>query len=166
MFFDKYAIQLHEKTHLAGEFMKRFVIEQSDDEFYTTHAGLAFIGPALNRFTSLATELAKLGAPADLISNMDVIASYCALLAEGKSDYAAIEQHRKDDLHFRESLGIKNVPSEATLRQRMDEHAAQFLAHVSWASIEFLEKVKAPVSALATGHAPWAKIAKKPQKTV
>jgi len=99
--------------------MKRFVIEQSDDEFYTTHAGLAFIGPALNRFTSLATELAKLGAPTDLISNMDVIASYCALLAEGKSDYAAIEQHRKDDLHFRESLGIKNVPSEATLRREI-----------------------------------------------
>jgi len=48
----------------------------------------------------------------------------------------------------------------------MDEHAAQFLAPVSWASIEFLEKVKAPVTALATGHAPWAKIAKKPQKTV
>ena len=145
---------LHEKTHLAGEFMKRFVIEQSEDEFYTTHAGLAFIGPALNRFTSLAAELAKLDAPADLISNMDVIASYCALLAEGKSDYAAIEQHRKEDVHFRESLGIKNVPSEATLRQRMDEHAAQFLASVSWASIEFLEKIKAPVTALATGHVP------------
>jgi len=28
--------------------MKRFVIWQSEDELYITHAGLAFIGPALN----------------------------------------------------------------------------------------------------------------------
>ncbi len=134
--------------------MKRFVIEQSEDEFYTTHAGLAFIGPVLNRFTSLAASLNECGNSGDSIPNRDVIYSYCALLAEGKSDYAAIEQHRKEDLHFRESLGIKSVPSEATLRQRMDEHAEQFLAHVSWASIEFLEQIKAPVTTLATGHIP------------
>jgi hypothetical protein len=154
MFFDISANILPTKTHLAGEFMKRFVIEQSEDEFYTTHAGLAFIGPALNRFTSLARALSALDAPADLISNMIVITSYCALLAEGKSDFTAIEQHRRDDLHFRTSLGMKSVPSEATLRLRMDERAEQFLAPVSWASVEFLERIKAPVTALGTGHVP------------
>ena len=154
MFFDIYAIFLHAKTHLAGEFMKRFVIEQSEDEFYTTHAGLAFIGPALNRFTSLATSLNACDTPGDSITSSDVIFSYCAMLAEGKSDFVAVEQHRKGDVHFLESLGIKDVPSESTLRQRMDEHAKRFLAPVSWASIEFLERVKAPVTALATGHVP------------
>lgn len=134
--------------------MKKYVIEQSEDEFYTTHAGLAFIGPALNRFTSLASELTKLDDPAALISNMDVISSYCALLAEGKSDFVAIEPHRKDDLHFRESLGLKQVPSEATLRQRLDQLAEKFLALVSWASIEFLGRIKAPVTALPSGHVP------------
>src|ERR1035437_8489695 len=104
MFFDISAIIVCTKTHLAGEFMKRFFIEQSEDEFYTTHAGVAFIGPALNRFTSLAKALSAIDAPADIISSMNVIASYCALLAEGKSDFTAIEQHRRDDLHFRTSL--------------------------------------------------------------
>lgn len=37
--------------------MKRFVIDQSDEKFYTSHSGLALAGLALNRFTSLATAL-------------------------------------------------------------------------------------------------------------
>ena len=154
LFFDISVIIPYTKTHLAGEFMKRFVIEQSEDEFYTTHAGLAFIGPALNRFTSLVTSLNTLDAPGDSIPSSDIIYSYCAMLAEGKSDFVAIEQHRKGDVHFLESLGIKSVPSEPTLRLRMDERAKQYLAPVSWASIEFIERIKAPVTALATGHIP------------
>lgn len=154
MFLGIFVTILRTKTHLSGEFMKRFVIEQSEDEFYTTHAGLAFIGPALNRFTNLATALNAFDASGDSIRSSDVIYSYCAMLAEGKSDFVAIEQHRKGDVHFRESLGIKSVPSEPTLRLRMDERAAQFLAPASWASIEFLERIKAPITALATGHVP------------
>ena len=133
--------------------MKRFVIEQSVDEFYTTHAGLAFIGPALNRFTTLAAALSAFDTPADIYSGKDIIFSFCALLAEGKNDFVAIEQHRKDN-YFRESLGIKAIPSESTLRQRMDDLASQYRAPVSWASVEFLEKVKATVGHLATGHVP------------
>ena len=75
--------------------MKRFVIEQSDEEFYTSHSGLALVGLALNRFTSLATALKAMDAPGDLITGLDIIRSYCALLAQGKSDFVAIEQYRK-----------------------------------------------------------------------
>ena len=133
--------------------MKRFVIEQSDEEFYTSHSGLALVGVALNRFTTLATALKVMDAPSDLIAGLDIIRSYCALLAQGKSDFAAIEQYRKDDF-FREALGNKGVPSEATMRQRMDTFAERILAAVSWAAIEFLEKTKVPVTALTTGHVP------------
>jgi hypothetical protein len=133
--------------------MKRFFIEQSDEEFYTSHSGIALVGLALNRFTSLASDLAVMGAPGDLISGIDIIRSYCALLAQGKSDFVAVEQYRDDDF-FRESLGNKCVPSEATLRQRMDEYAERILAVVSWASIQFLEKTKIPLTALSTGHIP------------
>jgi hypothetical protein len=133
--------------------MKRFIIEQSDEEFYTSHSGIALVGLALNRFTSLASDLAVMGAPGDLISGIDIIRSYCALLAQGKSDFVAVEQYRDDDF-FRESLGNKCVPSEATLRQRMDEYAERILAVVSWASIQFLEKTKVHLTALSTGHIP------------
>jgi hypothetical protein len=133
--------------------MKRFVIEQSDEEFYTSHSGIALIGLALNRFTSLSTALAIMDAPGDLISGIDIIRSYCALLAQGKSDFIAIEQYRKDDF-FREALGNKDVPSEVTMRQRMDEYAEQILTFVSWASITFLEKSNVPLTAISTGHIP------------
>jgi len=52
--------------------MKRFVIEQSDKEFYTSHSGLALVGLALNRFTSLSSAFAAMDAPADLISGIDI----------------------------------------------------------------------------------------------
>jgi hypothetical protein len=97
-------------------------LKQSDEEFYTSHSGLALVGLALNRFTSLSSALAAMDAPADLISGIDIIRSYCALLAQGKSDFVAVEQYRNDDF-FREALGNKSVPSEGTMRQRMDEHA-------------------------------------------
>ena len=109
--------------------MKRFVIEQSDEEFYTSHSGLALVGLALNRFTSLTSSLAAMNAPADLIAGIDIIRSYCALLAQGKSDFVAIEQYRNDDF-FREALGNRAVPSEGTMRQRMDEYAEQILGSV------------------------------------
>jgi hypothetical protein len=133
--------------------MKRFIIEQSDEEFYTSHSGLALVGLALNRFTSLSSALAVMDAPGDLISGIDIIRSYCALLAQGKSDFVAVEQYRSDDF-FREALGNKDVPSEGTMRQRMDEYAEQILASVSWAAIEFLEKSTIPLTAISTGHIP------------
>lgn len=40
------------------------------------------------------------------------------------------------------------------MRQRMDEHAEAFLPALSCASIDLLEKIKAPVSTIATGHVP------------
>lgn len=133
--------------------MKRFIIEQSDEEFYTSHSGLALVGLALNRFTSLSSALAVMDAPGDLIAGLDIIRSYCALLAQGKSDFVAVEQYRDDDF-FQEALGNKEVPSEGTMRQRMDEYAERILAAVSWSSIEFLERTKVPLSAIATGHIP------------
>jgi hypothetical protein len=144
---------LFKKTHPAGEIMKRFIIEQSDEEFYTSHSGLALIGLALNRFTSLSSDLTVMDAPGGLIAGIDIIRSYCALLAQGKSDFVAVEQYRHDDF-FRESLGNKDVPSEATMRQRMDEYAERILGAISWASISFLERTKVPLTALSTGHIP------------
>ena len=38
--------------------MKRFIIEKSEDEFYTSHSGIALIGLCLNRYTSLSKRLA------------------------------------------------------------------------------------------------------------
>jgi hypothetical protein len=47
---------------IQGDFFvtfPRFTIEQSDTEFYTSQSGMALVGLAINRFTTLASRLAK-----------------------------------------------------------------------------------------------------------
>jgi len=48
-----------EKTHSAGEKMKRFIIEKSDDEFYTNHSGLALVGLCINRYARLSSAIGR-----------------------------------------------------------------------------------------------------------
>jgi len=134
--------------------MKRFIIEKSDDEFYTSHSGLALIGLCLNRFTRLRQHLDKLPRLKEgAISHADVVRGYLGLLCLGKSDFAAIEGFRRDTF-FRESLALSKVPSEPTLRQRLKEQTEPFSWVVNGCVTEFLQKSGALFSALATGHVP------------
>ena len=102
--------------------MKRFILEQSETEFYTSHSGLALVGLCLNRYGQLNQALDK-GIPLRHgISHADMIKSSIGTLCLGKSDFEAIENHRNDD-YFKAALSIQQVPSSARLRQRLDEHA-------------------------------------------
>jgi len=54
------------------------------------------------------------------VAHGDVLVAMLGLLCLGKPDFQAIEAFR-DDEFFRLALGLKNIPSEGTLRQRLDE---------------------------------------------
>jgi hypothetical protein len=131
--------------------MKRFIIEQSEQEFYTSHSGLALVGACLNRFADLKGELKRAMPLRHGVSHGDVVKSYLGLLSQGKSDYEAIGQVRKDDF-FKESMGVKKVLSIARLRQRMDEGAVAWLPVIARCSVDFMVKAQVPVTPLATGH--------------
>jgi hypothetical protein len=136
--------------------LKRFTIVKSDKEFYTSHSGLALVGLSLNRFCSLpgkAEEAFPLSAGSTGIGLDDILRSYVGLLATGKSDYEAITNRRKDD-YFKESLGIGNVPSAETLRQRLDEVAVALRPLCDAATVEFLRRAKVAITPLDTGHIP------------
>jgi hypothetical protein len=130
--------------------VRQFIIEQSEADL-TSHAGLGLIGRALNEQTDLGAQ-AKSSAPArcDAIPHADVLKSYVALLCLGKSDFEAVNGMREDE-YFAESLAVAQVPSEGTLRQRMDAHALSFLPVVQDAAIEFLHRVEASITPLAMG---------------
>jgi hypothetical protein len=136
--------------------MKRFIIEQSDKEFYTSHSGLALIGLCLNKLCSLPAR-AKTAFPLSPGSNGigldDILRSYVGLLALGQSDYEAVTNKREDD-YFRQSLGIGKVPSTETLRQRLDEVASGLRPLADSCSVEFLKKAEVFITALDTGHIP------------
>jgi hypothetical protein len=91
----------------------------------TSNAGLALVGQYFKRLEigkSLDREfpINKGG-----IANSDVLKSYLGLLVQGKNDFEAIEAFR-GDAFFAQSLGIQNVASSPTLRQRLDANAASW----------------------------------------
>ena len=102
--------------------LQKFIIRETD-EFLTSHSGLAMIG-ALADESGLRNGLRVLlpGKKMGSVSSDDTLVSMAGLLGLAKPDFAAIEQFRDDD-YFRMTLGLTDVPSEPTLRQRMDEIA-------------------------------------------
>ena len=50
------------------------------------------------------------------VATSDILRSYIGLLAQGKSDFDAIENFR-GDAFFKQSMGIKLLASSPTLRQ-------------------------------------------------
>lgn len=131
----------------------RFTIEQSDTEFYTSQSGMALVGLAINRHTTLASRLAK-AAPSQGTAAADVLRCYIGLLCQGKSDFEAIRPFWEDDEFFAAALGVQKVPSPETLRQRMDVVAEASRWIVNFCTVEFLKKAKATLSTLPTGHMP------------
>lgn len=132
--------------------MKRFVIERSSRDVVTSHSGLALVGLCMNRYTDLPA-LADKEAPCQGIASSDVLRSYVGLLCLGQNDFEAVGGKR-DDTYFREALGIRQVPSAETVRQRMDSFPEPFRIAVADAACELVRRTKAPVSALSTGHVP------------
>jgi hypothetical protein len=131
----------------------RFTIEQSDQEFYTSNSGMALVGLAIKRFTSLCSRVAK-AAPCRGIATADVLLCYFGLLCQGKSDFAAIRPFWEDDMFFAAALGVKKVPSPETLRQRLDRVATAVARIVDFCTVEFLKKAQATFSTLPSGHMP------------
>lgn len=134
--------------------MKRIIIEQSDDEFYTSHSGLALAGLCINRYSKLAQVIdRKMDKKGNIISHTDLLRSYLGLLCLGKSDYEAISGMRDDD-YFKHSLDITNIPSAERLRQRLDQEAETYLDIANTCSLAMLKNGKVHLTALDTGHIP------------
>ena len=131
----------------------RFNIEQSDSEFYTSQSGVALVGLAINKFTSLESRVAK-AAPSKGVATADVLRCYLGLLCQGKSDFEAIRPFFEDDEFFAAALGVKKVPSPETLRQRLDAVAEATMRIVDFCTVEFLKKARAEFSPLEMGHMP------------
>ena len=63
--------------------MKRFILEQSDNDFYTSHSGLALIGLCINRFSGMPQKVARqMTREQDKISHAGIVRSMLGLLGE------------------------------------------------------------------------------------
>ena len=99
----------------------KFHISETN-EILVSHSGLALVGAILQQTQiqkrANAIRLGNRRRPE--VSHGDVLTAMIGLLCLGKPDFEAIEAFREDEF-FRRALGLKNVPSAATLRQRLDE---------------------------------------------
>jgi hypothetical protein len=119
------------------EVSKMFEVRYSDERLITA-SGLSIAGLLLRR-TQLARRLneSKLKDNAEpQIANSDVVFAYIGLLCQGKNDFDAIREMNSDPDFYCKALGIKDIPSSETLRQRMD------LAGGSWQNEIFEENVR------------------------
>ncbi len=98
----------------------KFIYEGTDD-IIVANGGQAIIGCLLDR-TNICNRFDKLkirGQKFPQITNGDIALSMIALLSQGKTDYENITEFRNDPfLHH--ALGIPKLPSEGTLRQRLN----------------------------------------------
>jgi len=98
------------------------------DEVFVARAGLPLVGQLLSR-TQLHERIDGLkvaGAANPTIGHGDVALSMTGLLCLGRPDYAAIEAEQPMEL-LPLSLGLRGLPSEETLRQRLDQIGASCL---------------------------------------
>ena len=133
--------------------MKRFIITQSDKEFYTSHSGLALAGLCVNELCSLpakASDAFPVSPGSNGIGIDDIIRNSLALLATGQSDYEAVTNRRNDD-YFRQSLGIRKVPSAETLRERLDKVAPAPRPLCDACTVEFLKRADVAYHPLGYG---------------
>lgn len=118
---------------------------QQGTEDLNSNGGIVLTGALLGNLKSLGRiDLVKM----DRIKNgrtshSGILRSAAGLLTLGRSDFADIELFREDEL-FRDSLELKNVPSEENLRQRLDIIARQNEGQTMLddAVIELLSKVE------------------------
>ncbi len=99
----------------------KFLVSESRNVL-VSHTGMAMVGALLGgtKFGRRVDAVDRKGCRNGRIPDRDIQAAMIGLLCLAKPDFAAIEGFR-DDMCFKQSVGIKRMPSEETLRQRLDE---------------------------------------------
>lgn len=130
--------------------MSNFEIEQSQTEI-TNIAGLSIVGKQLLNYTNLRNDVDKRCPVRHGTPTSDIVFSYIGLLAQGKSDFIAIENYRQDHF-FKEALDLLNVPSDSSLRSRLEACPCNMNISVQNSVVEYLNKANVEITPLYTGH--------------
>ncbi len=116
------------------------------NEKINSYGGLTLPGRLLSKFCRLSNYFKDpKESRSDRISNADILTSMLGLLVQGRTHYEDIELFRQDDSQgFSEALNLNKIPSESTLRLRLEALATK-------ASMQKLEGVNL---ALLKAHTP------------
>jgi hypothetical protein len=121
-----------------------------------TPSGLLLVGALLYR-TTLGRVLNKLGKPKELKhQNASCIIPYVGMLCQGKTAYEDMREMQEDPEFYCQALNVSTIPSVETVRQRMDDLAAELNSTdmVMEQSAMMLRETGMEPTATFTGHVP------------
>jgi len=100
-----------------------YKIEQGSEEI-NSNGGIALAGALFAKLNSLQAidQMSMESTKKGRTPHSGILKTAAGLLVLGRSDFADVELFRDDPL-FRDALGLDSVPSEETLRQRLDDIA-------------------------------------------
>lgn len=89
------------------------------------------------------------------IKNGDILLTYISMLCMGKPEFQAVHEMDDDRDFYKTALGIAyNIPSEETLRQRMDDIGSSLREHILEENVELLRMNGIVPSKLPNGFVP------------
>jgi hypothetical protein len=116
------------------------------DEPIVGNAGLAAVGQ-LMRIADIDRVSSDRSLPNQKIQDSDVIKAICGLFATGKSGFDHIHHFDDDKNFFADALRIGRMPSEASLRQRLEAMSHDRRVHeaIVNCSMNMLKRVNFPI---------------------
>ena len=89
------------------------------------------------------------------IKNGDILLTYIGMLCMGKPEFQTVHEMDDDRDFYKTALGIAyNIPSEETLRQRMDDIGSSLREHILEENVELLRMNGIVPSKLPNGFVP------------
>ncbi|MBQ3784132.1 MAG: transposase [Lachnospiraceae bacterium] len=134
------------------------IIVEFTDERIIPASGLAVVGALLGK-SDFAKKLNRMDVTQNRsqhqIKNGDIILTYIGMLCMGKPYFEAVHEMDEDKAFYQAALGItRSIPSEETLRQRMDDIGDSLRETILNENIELLISNKIQPTALPNGFVP------------
>ena len=134
------------------------IIVEFTDEHIIPASGLAVVGALLGK-SDFAKKLNRMDVTQNRsqhqIKNGDIILTYIGMLCMGKPYFEAVHEMDDDKAFYQAALGItRSIPSEETLRQRMDDIGDSLRETILNENVELLISNKIQPTALPNGFVP------------
>ncbi len=134
------------------------IIVEFTDERIIPAGGLAVVGALLGK-SDFVKKLNRMDVTSKRsqhqIKNGDLLLTYIGMLCMGKPYFEAVHEMDDDKAFYQAALGItRSIPSEETLRQRMDDIGDSLRETILNENIELLISNKIQPTALANGLVP------------
>ncbi len=136
---------------------KNIIVEFTNERIIPA-SGLAVVGTLLGK-SGFIKKLNRMDVTSNRsqhqIKNGDIVLTYLGMLCMGKPYFEAVHEMDDDKDFYKTALGItRSIPSEETLRQRMDDIGDSLRQTILEQNVEMLLANKIQPTALANGLVP------------